>query len=179
MSLTNELAGFRLMGAGTAFRQEICDMIAETHLFADAGWHDIKSLSGYVQCYEVAAGTTVFKEGDAGNYMCLVIKGQIEILKEDSEGKLRRIVLITRGKTVGEMSIIDGESRSATCLATHDSVLLLLTKDNYTKIIKERPALALDILSRLAKLMSQRLRGLSGQLVEYLDEKEDGAGSNG
>lgn len=162
------LSGFKMMGAGAAFKGEICDMIAETQLFADFDWKDIEALAGYVQCYQVAAGTVVFNEGDPGNYTCLLVKGEVEILKNDHEGTLRRIVLVNRGKTIGEMSIVDGEPRSATCVASQDSVLLLLTKENYLRIIKERPVLAVHILSKLAKLMSQRLRSASGQLVEFL-----------
>jgi len=173
MSKLGQPSGFLLMGAGAAFRQELCEMIAETQLFSDADWNDINALAGYVQCYQVPAGTVVFNEGDAGDYMCLVVSGQIEILKEDSEGTRHRIVVIGRGKTVGEMSIIDGEPRSATCVAAQDSVLILLTKDNYARICRERAVLALHILAKLAKLMSQRLRGLRGQLVEYLDHPED------
>jgi CRP-like cAMP-binding protein len=168
--------GFRLMGAGTAFRQQVCDMIAETRLFSDLDWKDIEALAGYVQCYELSAGTVVFREGDAGSYMCLLVTGEVEILKKDHEGKACRIVTITKGKTVGEMSIIDGEPRSATCAATQDSVLLLLTKDNYMRIMKDRPAVAVHILAKLAKQLSQRLRGTSGQLVEYLGpERRKGA----
>lgn len=164
--------GFQLMGTGLKFKQEVCDMIAGTRLFSDFAWKDIELLSDFVQCYEVAAGTVIFNEGEPGSYMCLVIKGQIEILKEHHDGKLRRIVLVGAGKTVGEMSIIDSELRSATCIAFCNSVLLLLTKENYGRIIKEKPSLAVNILARLAKLMSQRLRGTSGQLVEYLEEED-------
>lgn len=160
---------FELVGAGASFKNEICDMIAETQLFADLDWKDVQGLANYVQCYRVQAGTVVFTEGDAGNYMCLLVQGQVEVLKSDQDGNAHRIVLVTRGKTVGEMSIIDGEPRSATCIATQDSVLLLLTKDNFTRIIHDRPGLAVHILAKLAKLMSQRLRGVSGQLVEYLE----------
>lgn len=160
---------FELVGAGAAFKDEICDMIAEAQLFADLDWKDIQGLANYVQCYRVAAGMVVFKEGDAGSYMCLLVKGQVEVLKNDQEGKSHRIVLISRGKTVGEMSIVDGEPRSATCVATQESILLLLTKDNFSRIIHDRPSLAVQILAKLAKLMSQRLRGVSGQLVEYLE----------
>ncbi|HZW12009.1 MAG TPA: cyclic nucleotide-binding domain-containing protein [Noviherbaspirillum sp.] len=166
------MEGFQLMGAGAAFRDEICDMIAETQLFSDFDWKDIQALAAYVQCYQVAAGTVVFNEGDAGSYMCLLVKGEVDILKNDHEGVARRIVNVTRGKTIGEMSIIDGEPRSATCIASQDSVLLLLTKENYQRIIKEKPVLAVHILAKLAKLMSQRLRGASGQLVEFLGHQQ-------
>lgn len=170
MDRSSVLNNFQLMGAGAAFKAEICDMIGDTQLFADFDWRDIEALAGYMQCYKIVAGSVVFKEGEPGSYMCLLVNGEVEILKNDHEGNSHRIVLVNRGKTIGEMSIIDGEPRSATCIATQDSVLLLLTKDHYARIIRERPVLAVHILAKLAKLMSQRLRGVSGQLVEYLDQ---------
>lgn len=163
---TNE---FELVGAGVAFRAEICDMIAGTQLFSDLPWRDVEALACYVQCYRVAAGTTIFREGEPGSYMCLLVSGQVDIVKSDQEGRTHRMLAITRGKTVGEMSIIDGEPRSATCIAAQDSVLLLLTKENYGRIINDRPGVAIHILAKLAKLMSQRLRGVSGKLVEFLE----------
>jgi CRP/FNR family cyclic AMP-dependent transcriptional regulator len=164
--------GLQLMGAGPGFKKEICEMIADTQLFSDLSWPEIESLASFVQCYEAPAGTCIFSEGEPGNYLCLLVKGQIEIRKEDQDGIHKQLVVITRGKTVGEMSIIDGEPRSATCTAMSDSVILLLTKEHYQRVIKERPALAIAILSRVAKLMSQRLRALSGQLVEHLSDDE-------
>lgn len=162
-----------LDGAVSMSKEDKCEMIADTPLFSDFHWNDVEALAAYVQCHEIPAGSTIFNEGDAGSYMALLIKGQVEIIKHDHEGKPHRIVLITRGKTIGEMSIIDGEPRSATCVASQESVLLVLTKENYGRIIKERPALAVQILSKLAKLMSQRLRGVSGQLVEFLEQEGD------
>lgn len=160
------------MGAGAAFKQEICDMIADTPLFSDLLWADIENLSNYLQCYQVAAKTIIFKEGEVGNYMCLLIAGQVEIVKEDQDGKPHRLLIVGRGKTFGEMSLIDSEPRSATCIASHDCILLLLAKANYARILKEQPGLAAHILAKLAKLMSQRLRVLSGKMVEFIDQEE-------
>lgn len=161
---------FELVGAGATFKAELCDMIASTQLFMDFDWRDIEALAAYMQCYRVAAGTTIFNEGDAGSYMCLLVSGEVDIIKADHDGVPHRIVQVSRGKTIGEMSIIDGEPRSASCVASQQSELLLLTKDSYARIIHDRPVLAVHILAKLAKLMSQRLRGVSGQLVEYLDQ---------
>ena len=172
MSVNQTMSGLQLMGAGAGFKQEMCEMIAGMQLFCDLTWPEVQSLACFVQCYEVPAGTFIFNEGDPGNYLCLLVNGQIEILKEDVDGVPRRLVLVSRGKTFGEMSIIDGEPRSATCVAQTDSVLLLLTKENYQRLIKDRPALAVTILSKIAKLMSQRLRALSWQFIEHLAQSE-------
>lgn len=168
-----QLSGLDLKTALSASKDDKCEMIADTPLFSDFQWTDVEALAGYVQYYEIAAGRVIFNEGDAGSYMGLLVKGQVEIVKKDHEGKPHRIVLVGRGKTVGEMSLIDGEPRSATCVATQSSALLVLSKDNYGRIIKEKPGLAVQILARLAKLMSQRLRGASGQLVEYLEQEKE------
>lgn len=164
--------GFLLMGAGEKFREDICDMIADTMLFASLPWNDVDALSRYVQCYEVKAGTTLFREGDAGSFLCLLVKGRVEIYKEADRGRQRRLVCITRGKTVGEMSLIDNEPRSATCIVKEESVVLVLSRQSYETIIKEHPHLALQIVSRIARQMSQRMRGLNGQLVEYLGQEQ-------
>jgi len=172
MSVNTTLAGFQLTGVGPEFRKEICDMIVGMQLFADLAWPEVQALANFVECYDVPNDTVIFGEGEPGSYLCLLIKGQIEILKEDAEGVQRQLVVVTRGKTVGEMSIVDGEPRSATCRTQSDSVVLLLTKENYQRLIKERPALAVAIISKIAKLMSQRLRALSGQFVEHLAQSE-------
>lgn len=162
------MGAFQALGGAGTSRQEVCDMIASTQLFADAGWNDIETFARYVHCLVTPTGTVIFKEGDAGSFLCLLVKGEVGILKEDQHGKAQPIASVSRGKTVGEMSIIDGEPRSATCVARADSVVLMLTKENFARVVKEKPGLAVFILSRLARLMSQRLRGMSGQLVEHL-----------
>jgi CRP/FNR family cyclic AMP-dependent transcriptional regulator len=172
MSVNTTLAGFQLTGAGPEFRKEICDMITGMQLFSDLAWPEVQALASFVECYDVPNGTVIFSEGDPGSYLCLLIKGQIEILKEDADGAQRQLVVVSRGKTIGEMSIVDGEPRSATCKTQSDSVVLLLTKENYLRLIKERPALAVIIIAKIAKLMSQRLRALSGQFVEHLAQSE-------
>lgn len=175
MSVNKALAVFQLTGAGPDFRKEICDMIAGMQLFSDLAWPDVQALANFVECYDIPASTAIFHEGDPGSYLCLLVKGQIEILKEGADGMLRQLLVVSRGKTVGEMSIIDGEPRSATCTTTSDSVILLLTKENYQRLLKERPALAVTIVSKIAKLMSQRLRALSGQFVEHLAQTDEPA----
>ena len=112
MDLMQTPKGFQLRGEGAAFKADIRKMIAGTRLFSDFGDTDLDTLSDYVQCYKVPAGTVVFKEGDAGNYMCLLVSGQIEILKKDQTGSPKHLVMIAGGQTVGEMSIVDGEPRS-------------------------------------------------------------------
>ena len=160
--------GFRFLETSVTSKKEVHDMIAGTWLFSDLDRKNIDTVSNYTQCYEVDANTVLFKESDVGNYMCLLVKGQVEIFKEDQTGAKHQLAQIRGGNTFGEMSLIDNEPRSATCVATHDSVVLLLTRHSYGQIILDHPTLAINILIKLARLISQRLRNMSGQIVEKL-----------
>ncbi|MES2207898.1 MAG: cyclic nucleotide-binding domain-containing protein [Pseudomonadota bacterium] len=159
---------FRLIDANFTSKKDIREMLAGTWLFSDLDQKNIEIVAAYAQCYEVDAGTVLFKEGDAGNYMCVLTKGQVEIFKEDQLGAKHHLAFIRSGNTFGEMSLVDHEVRSATCVATQDSVLLLLTRHNYGQIILDKPTLAINILIKLARLISQRLRNMSGQIVDHL-----------
>ena len=175
MDTALKIEGFEPVGSGFEFRKEVCQMIADTQLFEEFPWVMIEDFSWYVQTYHVKAGTTVFLEGDPGTFMCVIVSGQVEILKADENGNPQRIAVVSKGKTFGEMALIDSEKRSATCVTTQDSTLLALTEALYERILRERPALAARILAKLAKLMSQRLRSASGLMLEHL-HAEDLAG---
>lgn len=163
------LDSLKLMGTGPGFQRELCDMIGSTPMFSDFEWRDIEALAGYMRAYEAGSGTSLFHEGDAGHYMCLILDGKVDICKEDSHDQEKIVTSVGRGKTFGEMAIVDGEPRSASAITAEPTALAILTKTDFHRIVSEKPALATKILLKVARLLSQRLRLTSGQLVDYLE----------
>lgn len=172
MNKEQPLYPFRIKSEGAGNKQEICTMIADTAMFGELLWSDIVSMANSFECYQVPANTTIFKEGEAGNYLCLLIKGKVEMRKLDEGGGSRMIVGVGRGRSFGEMAIIDDEPRSASCVALQECLLLVLEKDSYKSILKERPALATVILEKLARLLSQRLRAVNSKFIEHLSQND-------
>ena len=77
-------------------------------------------------------------------------------------------------ETLGEMSMIDGEPRFATCVAAERCMIAVLTRESLARIILEQPILGAKILMELVLMLSQRLRQTSSKLVGYMDrEKSD------
>lgn len=161
--------GLCLLGSGKAFRDELCNMISGTRMFRDFEWHDIEALSDYMQAYSAECGITLFREGDSGTFLCLILRGKVDVLKKDQNEKMKIVASISDGKTLGEMSIIDGEPRSASAVTAEATTLALLTKGNFQRIVQEKPGLATQILLQVSRLLSQRLRSTSGKLVDYLE----------
>ena len=121
-----------------------------------------------MQAYSVEPKTVIFREGDRGGFMCLIIEGGAEIYKQDHKYGNKRVGAVEPGKSIGEMALVDGEQRSATCVCPDASKLVLLTREQFVKLIRESPALSVNILLKLVTMMSRRLRQTSGQLVDYL-----------
>jgi CRP-like cAMP-binding protein len=72
--------------------------------------------------------------------------------------------------TLGEMSMIDGEPRFATCMASQPTTFAVLTRDNMAKIILDHPSLGSKILVKMVTMLSQRLRQTSARLLRLMDE---------
>ena len=96
--------------------------------------------------------------------MCLIIDGSVNILKGD-----KKITTVRPGKTMGEMSVIDGYPHSASAVAAEDTRLIMITRNQFEKLSNEHAKIAVHLLKRLACLMSLRLRQTTGVLCDYLE----------
>jgi len=157
------------MGSGAPFRNELLGMLEEVELLSDLNWREIELLAGYMKAYEADPGSIIFNEGEPGNHLCLIVRGRVKSYKTTESGTPAVVAMDGRGRSIGEMALVDGEPRSATCEAVDPSTLLLLTRDAFMRLSEERPLLGFKLLLRIAKLMSRRLRVTSGRLVDYLE----------
>ena len=158
-----------LIGEGETFQEELCNMIESAQLFQDLPRSDIRTIAGYARAYGANKGVTIFKEGQKGSFMCVVIKGRVDIFKESDTREPKRITSIRPGKTMGEMALLDDLPHSATTTAVEDTTLVLITKFNFDRLTEEHPVLGNKILRKIARLMSLRLRQTTGILLDYLD----------
>jgi len=157
------------LGEGSTMVQQIFEMIGHSKFFADFTREDVDRLTGFMQVYRANAGQEIIHEGDVDDYMLLIIEGRVEIVKTDSQGNHRPMTAVGPGATLGEMSMIDGEPRFATCIAVDSTTFSVLSRDSMVKIILEEPGLGSKILIKLVTLLSQRLRSTSSNLLHYLE----------
>ena len=168
----SRLPHLEALGEATQFAAQIHSLIAYSPLFENFNVSEVRLMSHFMQVYRAEMGVEVIREGDPGDFMMLLLEGRIEVLKQDRWNAPRLIAVLDPGKTVGEMSMIDGEPRFATCVAAERTLLAVLTRESLARIILEQPVLGTKILMELVLMLSQRLRQTSQRLVGYMD-KED------
>lgn len=158
------------LGANVISVDEISTMLDGTQMLKDFEWSQIEALSPYVRLYRAGPGTILFREGDHGDFMCILLEGRIDIHKEDTLHDDKTVATVFAGRSLGEMAMVDSEPRSATAVVVNPAVLAVLTQENFAQITREKPALAVKLLLKIAQLISQRLRHTSGVLVDYLEK---------
>ncbi len=154
------------MQESTSSTDEIAGMLLESSLFRDFRTVDLRTIARYFSSIEVGQGDVIFKEGDVGTFMCVINIGDVSVIKADSEGRFVEIAKLRKGRVFGEMAALDGESRSATCIAAMDCVLLILSKESLDKLELDVPKTAARVIRALAVSLSRRLRMADGKIVD-------------
>lgn len=165
----NNLLKLEKLNKDPGFNEEIFGLVGKSQFFAEFSREDIATLARYLDVYRAQPGQVIIREGDSGDFMLLILEGEVDILKKGLSGEQQHMTSVGPGMTLGEMSMIDGEPRFATCLATQPTVFAVLNRDNMAKIILDHPGLGSKILVKLVTMLSLRLRQTSARLLHYLE----------
>lgn len=155
------------MPQNSALLEEISDMLIECDMFNHLPATEIHAVARHFGINKIGAGETIFNEGDDGTFMCIVHEGCISVLKANQNGQDIVMATLSSGRTLGEMAVLDGERRSATCVAASDCVLLTLSKEAMDTMLEHEPRIGAKILRAVAVSLSRRLRMAVGKLVDY------------
>jgi len=148
--------------------EAIAELLSTTQWTHDFDQKDFIPLALKMRAYEVAANEIIFQEGDHEQYMAIICKGRVEIIKTGSRKEDSVIASLNQGQSLGEMCLIDGDSRSAKAIAKTDSILLVFEKAGLEQLKIENPEVAIKITWKLAQMLSHRLRKTSGLLTDFL-----------
>jgi CRP-like cAMP-binding protein len=155
-------------GRSNILHQAIFDCLRNIAIFSDLGSSDLELITKFMHVSRFAKGGTVFKEGEAGDYVCFVVEGTVNVLKATEMGTERQIAALGAGSSIGEMAVIGKFLRSATVKSSTDATLLTLTRDRFNQICNDYPWIGVKILRAIARLLSEHLKKTSENLSELM-----------
>jgi len=128
-------------------------------------------------------GQLLIAEGEASDWMMMLLSGTVDVGKRkvgtefdhEEPGDITRLAVIKEGAVVGEMSMLDGEPRYASCWALSVVEAAVLSRPAVSRLISSHPAVGAKLLVKLTQLLAQRLRNTSSQLVRVLQENKRAA----
>ncbi len=111
----------------------------------------------------------IFREGDIGKHMYVILDGKVEIRKRTGEKTTRTMITLKKGDIFGEMAVVEGKGRSATAIAASDCRLLRLDEAAFYDLVLKNP----DFAVKMIKTLSSRLRSADILIEEVMGSDVD------
>jgi CRP-like cAMP-binding protein len=126
-------------------------------LFGGLPGENLATLAGIATEVRSAAGTILFRDGDAGDSLYVVTSGRVRIVKGGSE-----IAVLGKGACFGEMAVLDQAPRSADAVVMDEAVLLRIGWEEFFDVLAENPALTQGVV----RLLTRRLREANARIAQ-------------
>lgn len=148
-------------------------LLKEIAIFSELTDEQRSMIACEMKMSRFSSGDMIFREGDPGDVLFVVISGSVAVFIMDHDGKEVVLADIKAGSYVGEMSIIDHTHRSAACRVTEDCVLLELHADDFLHIMQSMPEASSKIMNRMLSIIVERLMRTGAfitQMVQWGEE---------
>ncbi len=154
----NTYSDLEFLGSADRYVENIQGVIEHIKLFEDFSFEEIKTLSFYLHCYRAPTNYTLLEESAEGDYLLFVLSGSVRVEKLIFRQGITTLAEVKLGDVLGEMSLIDGRPRFATCITLESTDIAVLTHDALNEILVHHPRLGNKFLLVLLQLMAARLR---------------------
>lgn len=177
--------GLELLGPceGLSQRTELLQLSALLRDFTPA---EADLLGASMLRVRAQPGQALIAEGEPSDWMMLLLGGIVDVGKrkigaeadKEEPGNTTRLAVLKEGAVLGEMSMLDGEPRYASCWALSEVEAAVLTRAAVARLISSHPTIGAKLLVKLTQLLAQRLRNTSNQLVKVLQKAGQDAALN-
>ena len=139
----------------------IITILKKIPVFAGLTDEEYELLINVCRVVQCAEGEVLFEEGAAGHDMFVLLAGSVEI----TTSKAGPIHTLTPGELVGEIAVVCRVHRTATSVATQESVLLKLSRDELDLLLGRAPRASYVIMKNIAETLGERLMGADSRLA--------------
>lgn len=145
----------------TIDREKVVELLLTTNALVSLSMADARQLVSYMLLARFEQGSVIFTDGKqniGSEYMLLVLEGEV-LVETNSNGESSTVVnMLGAGHLIGEMGIIDGEPRSATCTAQTAVEVAMLSRSDLGRLMDEYPSIAARFCLAIAKKIADNVR---------------------
>lgn len=131
------------------------EMLERVPIFSDLNRKDLKAIERILHRRQYAAGEPIFRNGEMGLGMYIIVSGEVVITAGGTESELARL---HDGEFFGEMSLLTEEPRNADARAVVDTQVFGFFQPDLLTLLETRPRLGVAVVMKLARIVAERLR---------------------
>ncbi len=140
---------------------EKIELLQSVSIFWDLNENDLGHIADKMVAKHFENGNYIFLEDSEGEQCFFVLKGSVKVTRLSKDGREVILAMLNEGDFFGEMSLLDGESRSANVIALEKTKVLTLDRNDFIAVINDYPSIAVQLLKELAR----RLRKSDRQIA--------------
>ncbi|OUX33129.1 MAG: Crp/Fnr family transcriptional regulator [bacterium TMED264] len=137
------------------------ELLKTVSLFWDLNKIELGYISDKMISKKFDNGNLIFLEESEGKNLFFVVEGSVKVTRLSKDGREVILAMLNAGDFFGEMSLLDGEARSANVIALEETEVLSLNRDDFLDVLHDYPKIAIQLL----KEMTSRLRKSDRQIV--------------
>ena len=138
-----------------------CRFVASMDLFSSLDQEEQEEIAGCLERIMFASDEPIIRQGEAGDSMFLIERGQIRVVIEE-DAVAHQVAQLSDGQYFGEMALLTGEPRTATAIAISDVHAYMLRKDTFRDVLVRHP----QIIETISAVIAERREGLRAKTDE-------------
>jgi len=144
------------------------ELITRSAIFKDLDDDELERIAEICKIQEFKFGQHIFKEGDKGNRLYIISKGEVRISRDVPGSGEEALAVLKQGACFGEMAVLDRSERSTDAIANSDCTLLTITRSDFDLLLEFNRELAYKVLWSVVRLLCERLRITNDNLRSFL-----------
>ena len=125
------------------------EYLRSVSIFSDLSDVELVSISKKMTPYSYSKGEFIVMEEMEGEQCYFITHGSVKITRSSKEGREVILAILTAGEFFGEMSLLDGETRSANVLTLEETKVLALNRNDFMATLEEYPRVSIQLLKEL------------------------------
>ena len=138
-------------------------------LFDELTDDELEIISGVLRKKHYGKGKKIFKEGEAGEALHIISKGEVKVCKVGPTGDLQTLTLLKDGDICGEMSFLDGRPHTATLVATIDTEVYQIERKDFEGLIETSPFLVYKVMRSIVFNVHAIVSGMNVKYMEMIN----------
>ena len=147
---------------------DIIELLKGVAIFQDLEDGELARVSEVCRMQELVSGEYVFKEGEPGNRLYLVVEGEVRISRMIPGSGEEALAILKKGSLFGEMAVFDRSERSTDAISNGGCKLLTISRSDFELLLDFNRELAYKVLWSCTRLLSARLRSTNDSLRSFL-----------
>jgi CRP-like cAMP-binding protein len=140
--------------------ERLIQFLQTVPLFSELEETDLQRIADVASVQKYHKDNIILIEEEVGTTMFIIISGKVKISRISDDGREVILSILSEGDFFGEMSLLDGQTRSANVTAIEESELLMLRREDFLQMLYDYPQIAINLLKELA----QRIRKSDEQI---------------